>query len=337
MPPASGLPFTLQILVFPHHNLAATTAFIDPFRAANYLSGHTRFRWEIASVPGGPVIASNGMTIHTEPLSKVADERRDLVLVSSSWAPENHNSADLHNALRNWAKAGSTLGALDTGTFILAQAGLLKGKRATGHYEHIDALRELYPDIDICEDMFVFDDKRITCCGGAASADFALHIIRRLHGDTLANEAARFLFHQSVRPIGTQQNPDVPQPLGSTIPELVKRAIKIMEEHLEEPISIPDLCAQIDISQRQLDRLFNQIVHKSPALYYRDIRLDRARGLVTQTQRSLTEIAIASGFPNQSHFCRIYRQRFGLSPRRDRQEGRIPFDFRAWPMHQITP
>jgi len=150
------------------------------------------------------------------------------------------------------------LGALDTGTFILAEAGLLKGKRAIGHYEHIDALRELYP------------------------------------------------------------------------------AIKIMEEHLEEAVSIPEICSQIDISQRQLDRLYSQIVHKSPATSYRDVRLDRALGLVTQTGLSLTEIAIASGFSNQSHYSKAYRQRFGLTPRRDRLEGRIPFDFRARPMHQVT-
>jgi len=337
MPTNSDTPFTLLIIVCPLYNLAATTAFIDPFRVSNYLSGHARFHWEIASVNGGVIVASNGMSVQTKALAEFQNTPQNLVIVSSSWAPESQNSPTLHAALRSWARAGSTMGALDTGTFILAEAGLLKGKRATGHYEHIDALRELYPDVHICEDMFVFDDKRITCCGGGASSDFALHIIRSIHGDTLTNETARYLFHQSLRPYGTQQNPDAPQPLGSTVPEFVKHAIKIMEEHLEEAVSIPEICEQIGISQRQLDRLFSQIVHKSPATYYRDIRLDRARGLVTQTGLSLTEIAIASGFSNQSHFSKAYRQRFGLTPRRDRLEGRIPFDFRAWPMHQVTP
>lgn len=335
MPTQTSEPFTVLILVFPHFNLAATTAFIDPLRAANYLCGQSRFHWEVASVNGGGVVASNGLAIDTQPLAAVQASTWSLVVVSSSWAPEANYSASLQTALRGWARAGSMLGALDTGVFLLAQAGLLKGRRATGHYEHIDALRELYPEVTTVEDLFVFDEKRITCCGGAASTDFALHLVRNLHGDTLANESARYIFHQSLRPVGTQQNPEAPQPLGNTVPDLVRQAIRIMEENLEEAVRIPDLCERIGISQRQLDRLFHEVVRKSPALYYRDIRLDRARGLVTQTDMSLMDIAIASGFANQSHFSRIYRERFGLTPRRDRLEGRIPFDYRAWPMHQI--
>ncbi|MDF3933664.1 GlxA family transcriptional regulator [Pseudomonas citronellolis] len=336
MPAAPVATFSILVVVFPHYNLAATSAFIDPFRAANYLGGHTHFHWEVVSLPGGAVVASNAMATETKALGEVPGVP-DLVMLSSSWNPETLHSPALGAALRKWARSGVTLGALDTGVYLLAEAGLLDGKRATGHYEHIDSLKELYPAVDIREDMLVMDGKRITCCGGAASTDCALHIIRSLHGDTLANETARYLFHERLRPLGTQQNPEAPQPLGNTVPDLVKQAIRLMEQNLEEALPIPTLCERIGISQRQLDRLFNQIVQKSPALYYRDIRLDRARCLVTQTDMSLMEIAVASGFPNQSHFSRIYRERFGLTPRRDRLDGRIPFEFRAWPMHQVTP
>ena len=138
-----------------------------------------------------------------------------------------------------WARAGATLGALDTGAFILAEAGLLKGKRATTHYEHIDSLKELYAEADVTEDLFVFDGKLITCCGGSAAMDFALHVIRSMHGDSLANAAARYLFHQSLRPHGTSQNPSSIEPLGSTAPSVLKQAIKLMEENLEDALSIP--------------------------------------------------------------------------------------------------
>jgi AraC family carnitine catabolism transcriptional activator len=256
------------------------------------------------------------------------------VIVSSSWAPETYNSVPLHGALLRWARAGVTLGALDTGAFILAEAGLLKGKRATAHYEHIDSLRELYVDTETSEDLFVYDGNRITCCGGTAATDFALHIIRSMHGDSLANAAARYLFHQSLRPQGTSQNPNSVEPLGTTAPSILKRAIKLMEDNLEDALSIPQICKRIRLSQRQLDRLFAQFVRKSPVLYYRDIRLDRARSLVTQTDMRLSEIAVASGFTSQAHFSRAYRERFGLAPRTDRVEGRVPFEFRAWPMHR---
>jgi AraC family carnitine catabolism transcriptional activator len=325
------------IIVTPNFNLAATVGFLDPFRAANYLNGGILFRWEVASAGGGEVIASNGLSIHTRALREVRAQPQDMVIVSSSWAPETYNSVPLHSALLRWSRAGVTLGALDTGTFILAEAGLLKGKRATAHYEHIDSLKELYPETEITEDLFVFDGKCITCCGGSAATDFALHIIRSMHGDSLANAAARYLFHQGLRPQGTSQNPGSIEPLGSTAPGVLKRAIKLMEENLEEALSIPQICKRVRLSQRQLDRIFGQFVRKSPVLYYRDIRLDRARSLVTQTDMRLSEVAVACGFSSQAHFSRAYRERFGLAPRTDRIEGRVPFEFRAWPMHRKTP
>ncbi len=326
--------FGLLVIVTPNFNLAATVGFLDPFRASNYLDGSILFRWDLASAAGGEIIASNGISVRTRALREVRNQPQDMVIVSSSWAPETYNSAPLHSALLRWARAGVTLGAIDTGAFILAEAGLLKGKRATTHYEHIDSLRELYVDTETSEDLFVYDGNRITCCGGTATTDFALHIIRSMHGDLLANAAARYLFHQSLRSQGTSQNPSSVEPLGSTAPSVLKQAIKLMEDNLEDALTIPQICKRIRLSQRQLDRLFGQFVKKSPVLYYRDIRLDRARSLVTQTDMRLSEIAVASGFSSQAHFSRAYRERFGLAPRTDRVEGRVPFEFRAWPMHR---
>ena len=334
MPEALKSAFKLLIIVTPNFNLAATMGFLDPFRASNYLDGSILFRWDLASASGGDVVASNGISVRTRALRDVRAQPQDIVIVSSSWAPESYNSAPLHSALLRWARAGVTLGAIDTGAFILAEAGLLKGKRATTHYEHIDSLKELYVDTETSEDLFVYDGNRITCAGGAAATDFALHAIRSMHGDSLANAAARYLFHQALRPQGTSQNPSSVEPLGSTAPSVLKRAIKLMEDNLEDALPIPQICKRVRLSQRQLDRLFAQFVRKSPVLYYRDIRLDRARGLVTQTDMRLSEVAVASGFSSQAHFSRAYRERFGLAPRTDRVEGRVPFEFRAWPMHR---
>lgn len=324
----------LLIAIMPGFNLAATTAFIDPFRAANYLEGTTLFRW-VLSCPGAQTcMASNGISVATQDLHMLKEEAFDIVVVSSSWAPETASTPQLLSALRKWARSGSIVGGLDTGAFILADAGLLTGRRATVHYEHIDAFKELHDDIDVAEDIFVRDEKHFTCSGGIASADMALHIIAASSGEALANAAARYIFHPKLRPVGSSQNPADVEPLGSTVPKLVRRAIIIMEQHLENALSIPEISARTGISQRQLDRLFRRYLGKSPGLYYRDIRLDRARGLVTQTDMLLSEIAIASGFTNQVHFSRAYRERFGLPPRTDRVEGRIPFEFRAWPMHR---
>ncbi|MER9470684.1 GlxA family transcriptional regulator [Mesorhizobium sp. M0482] len=324
----------ILLLVMPNFNLAATMAFVDPFRAANYLEGLTRFRWVVASLGGGSCLASNGIAVQTEKLNGVQEDVFEIVVVSASWTPETASTPHLLALLRKWARTGCIMGALDTGAFILAEAGLLSGRRATVHYEHIDSFKELYSDVEVSEDLFIHDGQRFTCSGGIASADIALHLIRASAGDALANAAARYIFHPTLRPAGTSQNPVGAEPLGRTTPKVVRYVISIMELHLEQTLSIPELCGKADVSQRQLDRLFKLYVGKSPALYYRDIRLDRARGLVTQTDMLMSEIAVASGFSSQVHFSRAYRERFGLSPRSDRVEGRIPFEFRAWPMHR---
>lgn len=323
----------LLILVVPNFNVSATMAFIDPFRAANYLDGRPHFRWHLVSEDGGTCLGSNGISVETKPLSAFGGSNPDLIILSSSWAPEEHASPRVNAALREFSRAGATIGGLDTGAFILAQAGLLNGRKATVHYEHIDAFQELYPKVDVTESLFEFDGNRITCCGGSASVEFGLHILQGIHGATLANAAARYIFHPSLREHASRQQPEG-EPLGSQIPATVKQAIQLMEDHLEEILPIPKICEKIGISHRQLDRLFSAYIQKTPALYYRDIRLDRARGLVTQTQMPMSEIAVASGFASQVHFSRAYRQRFGLPPLKDRVEGRVPFEFRAWPMHR---
>ncbi len=326
-------PLDILVLVTPSFNLAATSAFIDPFRAANYLEGRTCFRWTIAAIAGTSCLASNGLQFGTRSLASIKSRPYDVVVVSASWTPEAARTPQLLAALRRWARSGSMIGGLDTGAFILADAGLLEGMRATVHYEHIDSFRELHPGIDVSEDLFVFGGKRFTCAGGIAASDMALHIIRAHAGDAMANAAARYVFHPGLRPPGTPQNPAAIEPLGSHVPESVRRVIAMMEQHLENAVAISTLAARTGMSHRQLDRLFRRFVGKSPVAYYRDIRLDRARSLVTQTDMPMSEISMASGFASQVHFSRAYRQRFGLAPRTDRVEGRIPFEFRAWPMH----
>lgn len=323
----------LVVLVTPHFNLAATMAFLDPFRAANYLEGSLRFEWYLASADGGEVLSSSGVSVVTSPLTEVANSSADFVVVSSSWKAESYDRSDVLSLLVRWSKTGARIGGLDTGAFIIAKAGLFDGRKATVHYEHIDAFSELYPEITVTEDLFVFDGKLFSCCGGVASSDLALAILCDICGEGVSNSVARYLFHHNVRGSSDTQNPENLEPLGSTTPTIVRRAIDLMEANLEVPLPIPDLCQKLGISQRHLGRLFKIYVRKSPVLYYRDIRLDRARGLVTQTELKMSEIAVASGFANQVYFSRAYSSRFGLPPVQDRIRGRVPFQFRAWPMH----
>ncbi|MEM9735290.1 MAG: GlxA family transcriptional regulator [Pseudomonadota bacterium] len=324
---------TLALIVTPGFNLAATMAFIDPFRVANYLAGAPLYRWTLATSEGGPVTASNGLSVATEPLSALT-HAPDMGVISTSWTPEAFYGPPLDATLRRWARFGTTLVGIDTGAFVLASAGLLEGHRATVHYEHLDAFAETFPGVAASEDLYVIDRLRLSAAGGVAAGDLALTLLRRDRGAALANAAARYLFHPELRPEGTRQLAAAPEPVGALPPEALRTAIQFMEQHLEEVLPIPEIATAAGLSQRHLARLFHLHVGKSLARYYTDIRLDRARGLVTQTEMAIHEIALACGFASAEHFSRVYRQRFGLTARRDRVEGRVPFEFRAWPMHR---
>jgi transcriptional regulator GlxA family with amidase domain len=323
---------TINLIVTQDFNITTTMAFVDPFRVANYINGTPLYRWAFLSEQGGHLRSSNGAMLQTVPMYTISTPA-NYTIVSASWTPEAHVSSMMKAHLRAAKSKKQIIGALDTGAFILAHCGVLEGYQATVHYEHIDAFQELFPNITVSEALWVMDCDRITCCGGMAAAEFAMRLIEQTHGTALVNAIAKYLFSQNLRDAGSSQSPERLEPVGKTVPDSLRKAIKIMEQNLETPLPIAAVAQATNISQRQMDRLFAHYVGRSPVQYYRDIRLDRARGLVTQTTMPLTEIAYASGFSSQVHFSRTYKARFGLPPQKDRINGRIPFEFRAWPMH----
>ncbi len=331
--PHNTSPFSIGLLLLDGFNAMALQAFLDPFRSANYLRSRTLYEWTFIGVGDAAVTASNGLEVGgLHDVSEVGDSF-DLVVVNSSWGPERFAQSPVLGWLRNCARRDTALGGLDTGAFVLAYAGVLEGRRAAAHYEHIAAFRELFPDIDMGEDLFVMDRGRLTCCGGLASADLALEIIRLQQGLELANGAGRYIFHERLRRGDEGQFPTTGEPVGYSVPGRLRDAIIAMERALEQPVSIVEVADQVGLSQRQLERLFHTHTGVAPVRYYLDIRLDRARGLITQTELPVLSVAVACGFSNASQFSRTYKKRFGLTPSRDRIEGRVPFQFRSFPSH----
>lgn len=321
----------MAVVLLPAFNAMATMAFLDPLRAANYLTGTALYAWDVISREGGSLSASNGLNIGETQALGAAGDRYDYVVVSSSWTPEAYRDHKLFEWLRRCAGKGAALGAIDTGAFILAFAGLLEGRRATVHYEHIAAFREFFPEMDMCEDLFVIDGDRLTCCGGAAATDMALELVRSKHGVDLANAAARYIFHDRLRPASEGQASSHREPVGFQTPEILRRAIAAMEQNLEDPLPLASIAGKAGASQRQMERLFKSHTGITAVQYYLEVRLDRAHGMVTQTDLSMTEIAVACGFSSPEYFARAYKRRFGLAPSKDRREGRIPFQFRSFP------
>ena len=327
-PAASQPPIRIGLLVLPAFNSMAVNAFIDPFRAANYLRGQSLYRWQFLSLNGGAVMASNGMSLGDTVAYGEVSAEFDLLVINASWTPESFQDKQLQRWLRRAASTGTSLIGVDTGAFVLAYAGLMKGYQAVVHYEHRDSYEELFPDSGALDGLYHIDRERMSCCGGVAAVDLALELIHQQHGISLANAAARYIFQERLRGGGERQLSHLREPVGNQLPEVLRDVLLLIEQNLEELIPIPELATMCGVSQRQLERIFHQHLGLTPKRYYLNIRLNRARGLLTQTVLSIAEIAAACGFNSAEHFTRSYKAHFGIVPSLDQQAGRVPFEFR---------
>ena len=325
--------YQIGMLVLPGFNSMACNAFIDPFRVANYLRGESIYNWQFISLDGGNVTASNTMSMTDTTAIDDITQHLDLLVINASWAPERFQDRHFQFWLKRHEQQGASLAAIDTGAFVLGFAGLLDGFRTVVHYEHMSAFKELFPAISLQDSIFVIDRERLSCCGGIATADMALEIIHLQQGIDLSNATARYIFHERLRHGEEEQLSSSHEPVGYGIHDQVREAIILMERNLEEPLSLAEIASYLYVSQRHLQRLFATHTGKTPVRFYLDVRLDRARGLVTQTELSITEIAVSCGFSHSGPFSRAYRTRFGITPGKDRTEGRVPFQFRSFPSH----
>lgn len=321
----------IGILLLPAFNSMASQAFIDPFRAVNYLRGDNLYEWSFLSLDGGNVRASNGMLVAETTAYSMHKTPLDFLVINASWTPEKFQHRKLQHWLSQINRMGTTLVGIDTGAFILAYADMLNGYRAVVHYEHQDAFRELFPAVKTEQCLFVIDHDRMSCGGGVAAVDMALEMIIRQHGIDLANAVAQYIYQDRLRHSEESQHSRHYEPVGYGIPEKLREAIVLMERNLEEPLRIDEIANYSSLSQRQLARMFREYTSVTPVRYYINLRLNRARSLLTQTELSVTEIASASGFRNIEQFSRAYKALFKLAPSQDRSKGRVPFQYRSFP------
>lgn len=209
------------------------------------------------------------------------------------------------------------MGGLCTAGYSLAKAGLLDGKKATIHWENQDSFSEEFDEVELTKSVFVMDGNRITTAGGTSSIDLMLKLIAEDHGETLANAVADQLIYSSIRTDQDTQRLSVPTRIGVRHPRLSK-VIQTMEQNIEEPISPSILAQNVGMSTRQLERLFRRYLNRSPKRYYMELRLQKARSLLMQTDMSVINVALACGFASPSHFSKCYRAHYDTTPYRER-------------------
>lgn len=313
-----NLPQLITILLVPEFSMMAFTSTVEPLRVVNRLSGREVYRVRIVSVDGEPVTASNGMTVL---VNAAIEQVKDVstILVCASFNPELYCSGRELHWLRAHAERGSCLGGLDTGSYLLAEAGLLDGYRATLHWESMAAFAETFPRVEVCEDLFHIDRQRISCAGGTAAMDLMLELIETGLGRDMALQVSDQLIHERIRKHQDTQKVGVSVRYNSHNPQL-ESVIGEMQRHIEDPLTMCQLAAVVGISRRHLDRLFKNYLDATPGEFYVNLRLDRARQLLEQTAMSITEIGLATGFSSSTCFSRSFRARWQCSPREHRKQ-----------------
>lgn len=317
--PAGKRALTYGFLLVPQFSMISFTALLEPLRIANWVSGRTLYQWQLFSRDDTPVPASNGLPLApTAPQAGM--ERVDALFVVAGDDPHLYCDEATVALLRRLARSGIDLGATSTGSLLLAHAGLLDGYRCTIHWENLSGLREAFPRVRASSELFQIDRRRWTCSGGIAGLDMVLHLIAARHGKRLAAAVSDQCIHGRIRPAEGRQRLGLRHRLGTTHAGLLA-VVACMEAALEDPVPPRVLAAGAGLSPRQLERLFGEHLGNTPARYYLQLRLDRGRALLQQTDLPVVEVAAACGFASASHFARCYRQRFGCTPRQERAAG----------------
>ncbi len=314
--PAADPPKRFVFVLLNNFTLLCFSAALESLRIANRMAGKDIYSWRIIGEGGDVAYCSAGTGFKLDgDLDEVA--RDDTVMVCGGIDVQAATSKRLLGWLRREARKGAQMGGLCTAAYSLAKAGLLDGKRATIHWENQDSFIEEFPEVNLTKSVFVVDDKRLTTAGGTSSIDLMLKLIADDQDEQLANAVADQLIYSSIRTDQDTQRLSVPTRIGVRHPKL-SQVIQIMEQNIEEPISPSILAKDVGMSTRQLERLFRRYLNRSPKRYYMELRLQKARNLLMQTDMSVINVALACGFASPSHFSKCYRAHYDTTPYRER-------------------
>ncbi len=295
----SRVPTQISILLFDRFSNHCLANVLEPLRAANDLSSQQVFEWNIVVLGGQRVRSSSGLRLEAD--AQLADMRGDILMVMPSYGFLTHANVTSSRALRAAARRFDILAGLDTGSWLLAEAGLLDGYRATIHWDELDRFSERFSDIDVQKEAVIYDRDRITCGGASTAFALAMQMIEKQHGAALRLRVEHlFSGAYAQRPVRR----------GG----IAARAVDLMRAHIEEPLQIAQLAQQLGRSQKHLEQQMLARLGAAPQVIYRRIRLERARQLSLDTTISVAEISVRCGYQDASAMTRAFRSEYGTTP-----------------------
>lgn len=298
---------SISVLLFPEFSNHCLANAIEPFRAANNVAHQPLCTWQYLSLEGGLISSSSGLEIMTQAFSP-EDSLVDYVMVISSYGYRDRVTPHMKAQLRSIKTRAKTMIGLDTGAWLLAEAGLLDGRKATIHRVVLNDFSERFLDVDSCDARYIEDGNVISCGGAMAAFDLGLDLIGREFGDALRLDVATLLLVMVPQP-STDRLSTVPQ--GN---DLVQRAIDLMDTHIEEPLTLAQLAYRLRCDEKQLQRRCVARLGASPGRIYRQRRMRLIRQLIDNTDLPIAEIALRGGFVNASAMTRAFKKNYGVTP-----------------------
>ena len=319
---SSEFPTRFGFLLIDDFSLISMSSAIETLRMANRLMGKEFYRWKTISETGQAVCASDGLSVNPDSGIDRPElfQGLDAIVVCGGRRVDQRVTDPLLRWLKKAASAGLQLGSTCTGSYVLAKAGLLDGYRCSIHWENIASLTDMFPKVQVRRSIYTIDRDRLTSSGGTTPIDMMLYLVRRQCGPEITAGVAEQFVYERVRNPDDLQRVPLRHFVGKQSMKLVT-AVELMEANIREPISQFDLADYVDLSRRQLQRLFQKYLLCTPSRYYLQLRLQRARELLLQTDLSLVEIAAQTGFVSSSHFSKSYKELYGYSPSAERRGG----------------
>lgn len=321
----------LFVLV-PGFSLLALSGAIDVLRAANLESSRTVYKWQLFGTssefeePVVSVNSSSGLPMSCVELPTLTDQQLKntptTVVVCGGDISRTDESSQLIRWLKKLADEQVQVGSISDGAFVVAQSGLFDQHRSTIHWKCLNDYRAQFPHLDTRASILEMHGNRFSCAGGTASLDLFLQfVLHDLGTDVVANIANNY-FHDTLRDSSISQNVAGAYRFAGKS-RILAEALRLMAQHLEQPLTIAVIAHQSGTTHRSLDRLFVRHLSLSPGKYYRELRLNRAANLLLQTSLPISEIAVASGFGTASHLGLHFKEMYQLSPGKFRQNGGI--------------
>lgn len=312
----------VDLLLLPEVSLLSFASTVEPLRAANRVAGRRLYAWRLLGAGAREIVTSSGTRLVMDAAFD-PDDVGDVLVVVASFNVGRHATPGLLARLRRLARRGLPMGGVEAGAWVLAMAGLLAGRRATTHWEDLEDFAARFPETDVRPSRYVIDGPFFTTGGASPALDTMLALIRARQGYALALDVASVFIYDQSR---TGEDPQPSLSLGRLdwYEPRVARAIRAMEETIEQPLPLAAIARRAGTSRRSLQMLFAGTVGMSPRAFYDGARLNAGRRLVVETRHGIADIAARVGFGSASAFARAFRRRFGTSPGAARRAARGP-------------